>query len=187
MALTPAQLKVLEDALLAAQQNNRILYPPVASAGIGHFQSAIAPAMFGGLSLLGPVANQPLTTTPEKLIGWEGIIPAAPANPEGILPIAADSDITLLAAGVYQGVISINAVVATGAGFVIEIYIDDVATGVAVAQDLSNQTGFFSVQFSSPLVIAAAGVKISLYGRSDNAAPQQFEMQNSLMFLTRIR
>ena len=181
---------ILSQVLLEAQKNNRILIPPAAMAGIGQFQSAVAPSEFGGMALGAPVADQPLSTTPEKLIGWDNIIPIFASNglkPEGVLPNVDNDQLIMLDPGIYNLIISINAVVATGQLYTIEVYVNDLPTGIAVAQDLSNQTAFFSGQFSAALGLVSPGDVVSLYGASDNVVPQEFIMQNSLFFMNRIR
>ena len=109
--------KDLEDLLLATQRANRESAPPAAMAGIGQFQSALCPAVFGGLSLIGPATDQPLGTTPEKLVGFDAVMPASGGllTFEGMLPSETTDDLIVLDRGIYLVLASINAVVSTGA------------------------------------------------------------------------
>lgn len=182
--------KPLEDLLLAANKNNRILIPPAAMAGIGQFPNAVAPAEFGGMGLGDPVTDQPLSTTPEKLVGFDRVLPTVGASgmsPEGMIPNVTNDQIIMLDPGLYNIIISINAVVASGQAYIIEIYVNDLPSGVSVGQDLSNQTAFFSAQFSASIALINPGDVISIYGASDNVVAQTFIMQNSLFFMNRIR
>ena len=77
----------IEQELIDHQRHNRYEIPPAVMAGIGKYQSAVAPSMFGGMSGLDPAPNQPLGATPEQLTGWAKILPAIEASnlsPEGI-------------------------------------------------------------------------------------------------------
>jgi hypothetical protein len=176
------------DALIAAQKNNREQMPPVAMAGIGHFQSALTPAVFGGLSQEGTAADQPLGTTPLKLNGFDRLIPHlgdTGISPEGVLPDSANDEMIVLRKGVYMVNVIINATVSSGVGYVFEVYVDDQPTGLASGQDLSNQTSFLSAQISG-LGIADAGSTISVYGTADTPA-STFTMTSSLFYINLVR
>jgi hypothetical protein len=174
--------------IIAAQQSNRALLPPAQCTGIGQFQSALVPAMFGGLGAADPVPDQPLGTSATKISGFDQVLPSVEisgAYPEGMLPIVADDDIALLQGGVYMVLVTLNATVSAGVGYSFAIYVNDVSTGVGVGQDLSNQTAFLTAQISIPIMLEA-GDRVSIYGTAD-APASTFIMQNSQLYLTRVR
>ncbi len=182
--LTPSH----RETFLANSRANRYNYPPVALGGIGQEPLALVPAVFGGIGVVGPVANQPLGTTPEKITGFDQVVPDFATSgiyPEGLIADAASDELRVAVSGVYLVNIRINATVTTGAAYRFEVYLNGVATGIYTGQDLSNQSGFLSAVLISPGKVSR-GDLVSVYGSAD-AAGRAFAMQNSSMFLSMIR
>jgi hypothetical protein len=184
MALTVQQERVLE----AWRKANYYEVPPNAMSGIGQNQSALAPSNFGGLAHTGaPAADQPLGTTPVKLVGFSTIVPlvADVMNPEGMIPTPINDQVIMAHEGMYLINSFVNATVDSGVVYHIEVYVNGIATGIFSEQDLSQQTTQLGLQLSSPLY-ANEGDLVELWGKADIAA-STFIMDLSLFFLTRIR
>ncbi len=182
--LTPQQ----RDVLLANSRQNRAKFPPVAMTGIGQFPLALVPSVFGGIALEGPAPNQFIGTLPEKITGFDKVIPdfaTSGVHPEGLLPDPDTDQLQVLKGGIYLVNIRINAIVTTGAAYRIEVFANDNPTGIFTAQDLSNQTGFLSV-----VLIASGSLEdddvVSVYVSSDGVG-RTFTMQDSSFFLSMIR
>ncbi len=190
MAVSNEQQALLEGVLLAQRDRNRYLLPPPANAGIGQWQSALVPAVFGGLSVFGVVDDQPLTDTPVKLEGFNEVVPNGEGNnpaPEGMLPDFLNSEIILLDAGVYNITLAINANIAAGQSYGVNVHLNGEPTELITLEDLSNQSTFLTLQLSGALPVPEQGSILSLYGFSGSATPQQFILVESLFFVNRIR
>ena len=162
--------------------------PPFAMSGVGQFQFALIPSIFGGIAVEGAAAEQILNLAPAKIIGFDHIRPDFSTDgiyPEGMICNHVEDSLHVLAKGLYVVSFRINATVPAGSAFVFTVYINGVATAIKTAQNLSNQSDFFTASLNSRLYLEADDL-VTLWGKADQDA-RSFVMQDSELFLQMVR
>ncbi len=177
----------VERGNLLAQWANRYAAPGSQQGGIGKNQSPLITAAFGGLAQYGDAPPQPLSDTPELITGFETVVPTgAVLLPENVLSDTVDDFILIFEPGLYQVIGFINAVVAAGGGYAVQLYRNEEPTGIVWTEDLSQQSTQLTLTLTTIYGLEEGDI-MQLYGSSDSATPIQFDMYNSLFFITRIR
>ena len=181
--LTQAQ----REQLLANIKHNRELLPPFQMAAIGKPQLALAPAVFGGIAVVGEAAPQTFSTTPEKVVGFNLVSPDFTLSglyPEGIIPYLDDDSVVVIGDGVYLINIRFNAAVPAGASIGLEVYVDDVASGLVAGDNLSNQSDIVNLSVQSALSLTAGDV-VTVYAAADQS--RTITMRGSEIYLQQLR
>ncbi len=156
-------------------------------AGIGKPQLALTPAVFGGIAVVGEAAPQTLGTTPEKVIGFDLARPNFAQSglyPEGMIPYLDDDSMVVLGDGIYLISIRFNAVVPIGTSIGLEVYVDDVASGLVAGDNLSNQSDIINLNVQSTLTLAAGDV-VTIYATADLV--RTITLRDSEIYLQRLR
>ena len=139
-------------------------------AGIGQFPFALCPNAFGGLTHRTGGLAQVFNIAPSLVTVFNELFPdfsTTDVYPEGVEVSLSGSLLIPLQRGVYLAFIQMNGTIAAGSTFTFEVYVNGVASGVKMSENVSNQTTTFSGALSGAIVLTEDTPGIQLFGSAD--------------------
>ena len=147
-------------------------------------QAVPVQAAYGGLTVIGAAADQPLDDTPVLIVGWNDTTPLIP-NRVIADPVTTNS-LTVSEGGVYLVLMQLTAAIDAGAAYAFTVYRNGIPTGIFVAVDPSQQTDVITVTLNSMFEVDP-GDFVQLFGEAQaQGSPHEFIMQSAIFSLTRI-
>jgi hypothetical protein len=142
-------------------------------------------AAYGALNVSnGPIADQPLDTSPSIITGWDSF---SPEQPNRIAATITGNSLTPTEGGVYWVQVQIAATIDTNTTYTITVAINGVVGSVFGVVDAGNQSTVITISFYG-LVELDAGDLITVVGEatSGQPAPYTFIMESGTFSVVRV-